>query len=140
MENSSTSSSVKKSSGKKEIKTSGFPGFIEKEFDRKTLMEMPKEELHRFYRLYGAQIVKNFYVLVGVITTPTKFKLSDFPKRDLVVDRISKSSADCSKMNLWMKNMILLNDVVYRRLVLGEEYGHKESTGKAKKPKKCDRD
>lgn len=139
MENSTTSSLEKKSSGKKEIKTSGFPGFIDKEFDRKVLMDMPKEEFHRFYRLYGSQIVKSFYSLVGVITTPTKFKLTDFPKRDLVIDRISKSSADCQKMSLWMKNMIILNEVAYKKLVLGEGNGNKESSGKAKKPKKCDR-
>lgn len=138
MENSTTNFSGKRASGKKENKSAGFPGFIDVEFKREDLEKMSTKELYRFYKLYGAQIVKSFYLLVGVITTPTKFRLEDFPKRELVVDRISKSSGECSKMILWMKNTMLLNDIVYRKLVLGGKDGDKGDTGKVKKPKECD--
>ena len=137
MENSTTNSSVKSPSGRKENKTSGFPGFINEEFKLEDLEKMPKKELYRFYKLYGAQIVKNFYSLVGAITTPTKFKLEDFPKRELVEKRVVQSSKECSKMMLWMKNTILLNDIVYRKLILGEVDGNEIDTGEVKKSKKC---
>ncbi len=134
MESSTTNSLEKRVSGKKESKTSNFPGFIDVEFKREDLEKMTKKELYRFYKLYGSQIVKNFYNLVGAITTPTKFRLEDFPKRDIVKQRIDKSSSESGKMMLWMKNTILLNDVVYKRLVIGEENGNKKDTRKVKKP------
>ena len=134
MENSSTNSSEKKSSGKtKESKCGGFPGFKDEVFDRKALMEMEKVDLYRLYRLYGAQIVKDFYTLVGVITTPTRFNIHDFPKRPLVIKRLNKSNSECKKMMMWMKNVLILNDVVYQRLVLEKEDGDKENSGKVKK-------
>ena len=127
MTNSSTSSLAKKNSGLLESKVSGFPGFKDIEFSRKDLEEMSIKELYRFYRLYNTQIVKDFYALVGTITKPSKFKLEDFGRRSMIVNKIAKSTKECKRMSLWMRNVILLNQVVYNRLVLKD--GNEEMFG-----------
>ena len=54
MENSTTNSSVKSPSGRKENKTSGFPGFINEEFKLEDLEKMPKKEPKKLLKMQEA--------------------------------------------------------------------------------------
>ena len=136
MESSSTSSSEKNPSGKKQSKTSGFPGFIDADFSRPVIEKMDDEEFHRFYRLYTSQIVKEFYTMVGAITAPGRFKFKDLGKRSIIDKRVAESSKTCRKMNMWMRNMDLLNSIFYVRFIKRKEDENKESSEQTEKPKK----
>lgn len=138
MGNSTTNSSEKNPSGKQESKTSGFPGFIDTEFNRKTLEKMEDKEFHRFYRLYTSQIVKEFYTMVGAITAPGRFKFQDLRKREIVDKRVAESSKTCRKMSLWMRNMDILNSIFYMRFLKRKNDENTEDTPKAEKSEKRD--
>lgn len=128
MESSYTSFLEKNLSGSQESnvgigsgkKKGGFPGFKDFKFKQEELEKMEDKELHRFYKLYGNYIVKEFYKVVGDITTPTRFKIEDLisvKRKGLVTTRLATSGRSCSLMRLWMKNMLLLNYVIYKRFV-----------------------
>jgi len=133
MANSSTNSTVKRVSGKPESRSTNFPGFKDIPLDPKEIKSMTDEELHRFYKLYGSYIVKDFYSLIGKITLPTKFKLGDFYKRKLVTTRLKDGVDSCTKIKIWMDNMNLLNSIVYNRFMRDNDE-NKQDTEETKMP------
>ena len=58
-------------------KTAGFPGFKERVFDEEQFLIMSDAEFYRTYKLFTAQVVKDFYQYVMAIRTPQSFKLED---------------------------------------------------------------
>jgi hypothetical protein len=139
MGNSSTNSTAKRVSGKPESKSTNFPGFKDIPLDPKEIKLMSDEELHRFYKLYGAYIVRDFYTHIGKITLPTKFQLGDFYKRNLVTTRLKDSAESCTKIKIWMDNMNLLNSIVYNRF-MRERDENSQNTKEAEVPEGCDSD
>ncbi len=139
MGNSSTNSTAKKVSGKTESKSTNFPGFKDVPLNHKEIKSMSDEGLHRFYKLYGAYIVKDFYSLIGKITLPTKFQLGDFYKRNLVTTRLKDSVESCTKIKIWMDNMNLLNSIVYNRF-MRERDENSQNTEETKVPEERDSD
>jgi len=135
MANSTTNSSEKSPSGSPKNKTI-FPGFKDQPLDPKEISSMSDEELHRFYKLYGAYIIKDFYISIGAIVTPTRFKMPDLYKRSLAVSRLRNSTEACKKIKIWMDNMHLLNGIVYNRF-MRENDENSQDAEEAEKSKEC---
>ena len=97
-------------------KTAGFPGFKEKVFSEEQFLAMSDAEFYRTYKLFTAQVVKDFYKYVCSIRIPQSFKLEDYESgRKVIVNRLNDSSKNCSDLIFILKNVMLMNNLIYTR-------------------------
>ena len=112
-------------------KTAGFPGFKERVFDEEQFLIMSDAEFYRTYKLFTAQVVKDFYQYVMAIRTPQSFKLEDYESgRKVIIDRLNESSMNCNELIYILKNVMLMNKLIYTRFFKEMENAGTESRNK----------